>query len=109
MFPAYRLVTRKFFLPAFLVPLLVLILNDSCSKKNVSWKSVDPAYAKYVEAYSTGIISKTAPIRIQLASNAATTHTVGERVQEKLFVLTPAVKGKTFWVDARTIEFKPDQ
>ncbi len=110
MLPAYKLLTRKFILPAFLVPFILLLLFvPSCSKKNVGWKSVDPAYAKYVDAYSTGIVSKTAPIRIQLASNAATTHTVGEEVKEKLFTLTPAVKGKTVWVDARTIEFRPEK
>jgi hypothetical protein len=110
MLPAYKFVTRKLILPVISVPvLLVIFFVPSCSKKNVGWKSVDPAYAKYVDAYSTGIVSKTAPIRIQLAANATTTHTVGQEVKEKLFTLSPAVKGKTVWIDARTIEFKPDK
>ena len=80
----------------------------SCNKKAVQWKSVDPAYSKYVEAYSTGVVSKTAPIIVKLASDASTTHSVGTEVKEKLFSLVPAIKGKTVWIDARTIEFKPD-
>ncbi len=80
----------------------------SCNK-NVKWIDVDPAYAKYVEAYTTGIISKTSDIRIQLATDAATTHSIGQPVKEDLFELFPSVKGKAVWLDARTIEFKPEK
>lgn len=90
-----------------LIILLSLTLLASCSKKNAGWKSVDPAYAKYVEAYTTGIISKTSAIRVQLSGNSSTTHTVGQEVKEKLFKLSPSVDGKTVWIDAHTIEFKP--
>ncbi|MBC7867983.1 MAG: hypothetical protein H7X88_10675, partial [Gloeobacteraceae cyanobacterium ES-bin-316] len=110
MFPALQQVSRK---QAFLFFLSIIVLSAilifSCNKKTVAWKSVDPAYAKYVDAYSTGVISKTAAIRVQLATNASTTHSVGQEVKEKLFTLTPAVKGKTVWVDARTVEFKPEK
>ena len=110
MFSAYQFVSRKaaflFCIPA---TLLLVLFIPSCSKKNTSYKSVDPAYAKYVEAYSTGIVSKTAAIRVQLAANAGTTHSVGQEIKEKLFAFSPAVKGKTVWIDARTIEFKPDK
>ncbi len=80
----------------------------SCSK-NVKWVDVDPAFGKYIEAYSTGIVSKTSAIRIQLSTDASTTHTIGQPVKETLFELTPSVKGKAVWLDARTIEFKPEK
>lgn len=83
------------------------ISMPSCAKKD-KWISVDPAYSQYIDAYTTGTVSKTGSVRIQLAQNMATMHTVGEAVSETLFELSPAVKGKTTWVDARTIEFKPD-
>ena len=85
----------------------LLITLFSCSKKN-QWFQVDPAFSKYVDAYTTGIISKTANVRIQLAGAANTTHTLGEEVKEILFDISPSVKGKAMWVDATTIEFKPD-
>jgi alpha-2-macroglobulin len=97
------------FLGCLLTTLLLLFFIPACNKKTASWKSVDPAYSKYVEAYTTGVISKTAAIRVQLAANASTTHSIGEEVKEKLFTLSPSVKGKTIWVDARTIEFKPEK
>ena len=110
MFPAHRFLSRKAALSlCLLLTILPGILIPSCSKKAVSWKSVDPAYAKYVEAYSTGMISKTAAIRVQLAANASTTHSIGQEIKENLFTISPAVKGKTIWVDARTIEFKPEK
>jgi alpha-2-macroglobulin len=79
----------------------------SCSKKE-KWIEVDPAFSKYVDAYTTGTVSKTSAVRVRLAEDASTTHTVGEEVKEKLFDLSPSVKGKTYWVDARTVEFKPE-
>ena len=110
MLSAHQFVSRNYFLAGCLLATILLALFiPSCSKKNSSYKSVDPAYAKYVEAYSTGIVSKTAAIRVQLAANANTTHSIGQEVKEKLFTLSPAAKGKTVWIDARTIEFRPEK
>ncbi|HPH86112.1 MAG TPA: hypothetical protein PLC48_11665, partial [Ferruginibacter sp.] len=85
---------------------IILLTGISSCKKKEQWIDVDPAFAKYIEAYSTGIVSKTSAIRIQLSTDAATTHTVGQPVKEDLFDFTPSLKGKTVWLDARTIEFK---
>jgi alpha-2-macroglobulin len=84
-----------------------ILLMPACKKKT-GWITVDPVYSQYIDAYTTGTVSKSGSIRIQLAQAASTTHTVGEAVSETLFSLTPSVKGKTTWVDARTVEFKPD-
>ena len=69
--------------------------------------SVDPAFSQYIDAYTSGIISKTASIKIKLAADASTTHAIGEVVDKNLFDFSPSVKGKAVWLDARTIEFKP--
>ncbi|MEO5889876.1 MAG: MG2 domain-containing protein [Ferruginibacter sp.] len=87
--------------------LAVIISFFSCSKKD-KWIEVDPAYSQYVDAYTTGVISKTSSISIQLAADANTTHSVGEEVKENLFDISPSVKGKAYWLNARTIEFKPE-
>jgi alpha-2-macroglobulin len=83
------------------------IAFTACNKKE-KWIEVDPAFSKFIDAYTTGVISKTGTVRIQLSSEAAITHAVGEVVKEDLFDFSPSVKGKAFWLDARTIEFKPD-
>jgi alpha-2-macroglobulin len=88
----------------------IVFVTNSCKKNNnQKWLDVDPEFAKYVEAYTTGIVSKTSSVRIQLSTDAATTHTVGQPVSDKLFELSPSVKGKATWIDARTIEFKPEK
>ena len=90
-----------------LLPVTFSLLFFSCGK-NDKWIDVDPAFSKYIDAYTTGTISKTSAVRIRLAADANTTHAIGEAVKESLFSISPAVKGKAFWLDARTIEFKPD-
>ena len=40
----------------------------------------NPEFAKYIESYTSGIISKTASIKIQLAGNVKTLHTNNEEV-----------------------------
>ena len=80
----------------------------SYNKKN-KLVEVDPSFSQYIDAYTSGIVSKTTVIRIKLAADASTTHTVGEPVEKDLFSFSPSVKGKTIWLDARTIEFQPDK
>ncbi len=95
-----------FFRPLLFITAVTLLF--SCNKA-AKWIEVDPAFSRYIDAYTTGIVSKTAAIRIQLASTANTIHTVGEEVKEKLFEVSPAVKGKAVWIDATTVEFRPDE
>ncbi len=102
--------SKKFpatFFGTMLFATVILSLFSSCNKKE-KWIAVDPAFSKYIDAYTTGIISKTTAVRIQLAADANTTHALGEEVKEGLFDFSPSVKGKAFWLDARTIEFKPE-
>ena len=66
--------TKKFkatFLHSLLFVTVTMFLF-SCSKKD-KWIDVDPAFSKYIDAYTTGTISKTSSIRIKLADDANTT------------------------------------
>lgn len=67
------------------------------------------AYAKYVEAYTSGTVSKKSFIRVQLASQVKTMGDLGKPDERNLFSFSPAVKGKTYWIDAQTVEFRPDE
>src|ERR1700749_620118 len=73
-------------------------------KKN----DVAPAFSKYIESYTTGLISKEGTIRIRLAGQVPTTHVQNDQLPDGLFDFSPAVKGKAYWVDQRTIEFRPE-
>ncbi|TDH26056.1 hypothetical protein EXU57_11180 [Segetibacter sp. 3557_3] len=78
----------------------------SCSKDRKPI-IVDPGFSKYIESYTSGVISKKSTFRIQFAAEASTTHSLNETIQEDLFDFSPNVDGSAYWVDSRTIEFKP--
>lgn len=88
--------------------LLFFLAIASCKTKQ-KLVTIDPEIAKYVAGYTTGVISKTAPIQIQLAANTKAPHALGEYKGNALFEFQPEVKGKAFWTDAKTIEFRPDK
>lgn len=72
-------------------------------------KEMNPAFARYIEAYTTGIISKQSTIRVQLSADVNVQHTVNEPLEETLFSFSPSIKGKAYWIDATTVEFRPDE
>src|ERR1700754_2207908 len=88
---------------SLLLILLIIYIVANGNKKT----TVDPAFSKYIESYTTGVISKESPIRIRLASQVQVTHQQNEQLSDDLFDLSPTVKGKAYWVDTRTIEFRP--
>ncbi len=90
---------------AVIIAGMCLLISCNTGKKPLS---IDPAFSKYIEAYTSGVISKKNAIRIRLSTDANTTHTLNEAVKEDLFSFSPSVAGKAYWIDARTIEFKPD-
>jgi len=89
----------------FISCLLVLSCLTACRHTR---KVMNPAMAKYIEAYTAGVISKQSTIRVQLTGNANVTHTQNEPVSEDIFDFSPSIKGKAYWIDATTIEFRPD-
>lgn len=73
--------------------LAAIVFTTAChrSKKLVQ---IDPAFSKYIEAYTSGTVSKKSAIRIQLATDASVTHAVNEPINKKLFSFSPSVEGK---------------
>lgn len=67
------------------------------------------AYAKYIEAYTSGTLSKKSFIRIQLTSGVKTMGEIGKPDERDLFSFVPSIKGKAFWIDAQTVEFRPEE
>src|SRR6202012_976849 len=53
------------------------------------------------------VISKERAIRIKLSNQVQTMHEQNEELPDGTFSFSPGVKGKAYWVDAQTIEFKP--
>src|SRR5690242_1719475 len=86
---------------------LTIVLFSCKNKKKLA--KINPKFSKYIESYTSGVISKKNTVRIQLTSDVSTTHTLNETIKEDLFDFSPSVNGKAYWIDERTIEFKPDK
>jgi len=71
--------------------------------------AVDPAFSKYIESYTSGIISKEGTIRIRLAGDVPTTHVQNDKLPDGVFDFSPSIAGKAYWIDERTIEFRPEK
>lgn len=93
---------------AYLSCLLSLFVFLACNSGE-KITGVDPSFSRYIDGYTSGVVSKAAVIRIRLTGETPSTHVLNEVVKEALFSFSPAVKGKAYWIDARTIEFKPDE
>ncbi|RAJ10661.1 hypothetical protein LX64_00266 [Chitinophaga skermanii] len=96
---------KRYLVFAFMVCLAIACIT-ACKQTK---KAINPAFAKYIEAYTTGVISKQSAIRVQLSGDVNVTHTVNEPVTDNVFDFSPSIKGKAYWVDATTIEFRPEE
>ena len=86
-----------------LAALIAFLIYHRHHKKPV----VNPEFGKYIESYTSGIVSKESTIRVKLAGDIPTTHVQNEALSDDVFSFSPSIKGKAYWVDASTIEFRP--
>ncbi|HRP55981.1 Ig-like domain-containing protein, partial [Agriterribacter sp.] len=95
---------KQWHIPFLLISMLLFACNN---REKIT--DIDPAFSKYIDGYTSGVISKAAVIRVRLATEVPSTHVLNVALKDPLFSFSPSVKGKAYWVDARTIEFKPDE
>lgn len=89
-----------------LIAILMALIGGCNQSKQTNAQNT--AFAKYVEGYTTGVISRESAIRVRLAAQVNTLQQTNQEESRQLFSLSPSVKGKTYWIDARTVEFRPD-
>lgn len=77
------------------------------SESAVQITKVDPAFSGYVAAYTSGVISNESFIRVMLGEDYTGAITIDEALTEEYFSFSPAIEGKAYWIDTRTIEFRP--
>jgi hypothetical protein len=86
---------------------VLLVVGAIVLVKHQRNTAVNPAFSKYIESYTSGVISRTNTIRIKLTDEVQTSHANNEPVEDGIFSFSPSIKGKAYWVDAQTIEFRP--
>ncbi len=77
------------------------------SNSAVQLTKVDPAFSAYVSAFTSGTISNESYIRVSLAADYTGPITFDKPVEENYFSFDPGIEGKTYWLDSRTLEFRP--
>lgn len=118
------------------VSLLAILLFNSCLNIRPKIIKPDPAFAKYISAYSSGMLSRKTRIRIELTyatsiseaeaalnfkkpnylsiDSTSTTETQSAEVPDSnllknAFTFDPEIKGHAVWISDRIIEFIPDE
>lgn len=94
----------------FCLLVVVSVLSQSCGSKSSDQPRsyINPAFAEYISSYTAGTVPSGATLKIVLTHDVADSAQLGREVDTKLFDFSPGIKGKVFWADARTIEFRPD-
>ncbi len=98
---------RKFLIGGIALAAVIIISVIIIRKRHRD--KIDPAFSRYIESYTAGVISRQGPIRIKLANEVQTSHARNEQLKDGIFDISPSVDGKAYWVDEKTIEFRPDK
>src|SRR5688500_14327357 len=69
---------------------------------------VNPAFAEYINSYTTGVIPSASVLNIVFPNDMVDSSQVNQGGDQKLFEFKPSLKGKTIWLDKRTVEFRPE-
>ncbi len=86
---------------------LSILLVLSCKKENTP-DNLSQELSAYVYAYTSGTISKAAPIKIQFTQNVVDAEAVGTLADE-VFTIQPKVEGEAIWENEHTLVFQAEQ
>ncbi|MCO6480770.1 MAG: alpha-2-macroglobulin [Phaeodactylibacter sp.] len=95
-------------LPTLILFLAALIALPSCNKEKRARKMPESVSA-YVYGYTSGIISRAAPIRVRFATLAAGEDAIGQEADSRLISFSPSIGGVAVWEDAQTLRFDPSE
>jgi uncharacterized protein YfaS (alpha-2-macroglobulin family) len=100
---------RLLFLIAALVSVLLIGFKLFYKSHSSSTEEhTNPAFALYINAYTSGMISSESTIRILLSNDTEKPVEFGKPIDKSLFDFSPSIEGTAVWLDKRTIEFRPE-
>lgn len=86
-----------------------LILFPACRDNNDRTRESDQEFAEFISAYTSGVISKNSVVKLRLTAAPDSIVLNNKELLEDIFKFEPDVKGLTYWIDKRTLGFKPDE
>ncbi len=90
-----------------LVALVLIQLNGKSLKGPLM--HVNSAFRQYVQAFTSGLVSTHSTIKIRMADDYVDSSSLIVAMKEDLLKIKPSIKGTSYWIDSRTIEFRPDE
>lgn len=88
--------------------LLLLTMMFACKQQRVA-KEMPTSLSDFIYAYTSGEISKAAPVKVRFTSNLIKPELVGTELDEDVLTFRPKIKGKAVWENDRTILFTPEE
>lgn len=88
--------------------LALVVLFSGCQTGTEKGTNADTKarFADYIAAYTNGVISRAATIRVKLAKSPGDS-LAGTAYDGTIFSFSPAIEGETWWQDNYTLVFKP--
>lgn len=102
-----KLIASTRFAVACAMAFLFVLAFSSCKKRRT--EPLNPAFAEYISAFTSGNVSAATTIRIRLTDAFSGEVNTTEPVTDALLDISPSVDGQLFWVDNQTLEFRPAQ
>ncbi len=104
---------KKFTITAIIILAVIIAIVFSfrnCSTRTHSLPPPpDPAFSKYISAFSAGVLPTDQNIIIQLAFDLVDSTKINTLIEEDLFRFRPRIDGNAYWKDTRTIEFRSNE
>ncbi len=92
------------------ISILFSLLFVSCKKdKNNKLMDVNPEFAAYVSAYTSGLVSTDSNIKVILQTEIPLETNEDKSLKKEIISFSPSIKGKTYLIDNSTLEFQPEE
>ena len=66
-------------------------------------------YSEYINAYTSGFISRNSEIIIEFNHNLLLNNQIEDDKLKELLTFSPSIRGKVYWKDEYTLAFRPDK
>lgn len=99
---------KIFYYIAGLAVIITAIILITLNFKKISVNADNPEFAKYITAYTSGLISKNETVQIKLTSTVTKKIKDKEHLPDNLIEIRPSVEGKLSLIN-NTLEFKPSE
>jgi uncharacterized protein YfaS (alpha-2-macroglobulin family) len=99
---------KPILLKVIIFALLIVLFLSGCSDRKKRDRIFLPEYNPEISAFTSGNIPSASVIRVRLSSDYKGDININEAFKFKVFDFKPAISGKAYLSDNRTIEFRPD-